>query len=322
MNIRCTRRAAIGLLLAAATTSGWAQAYPARPVKVVVPFGPGTAIDLTVRQLNEVLGKSLGQTFVTENRAGAAGTIGAAFVAASPPDGYTLLITATGHTTTPAFMTLPFDPVKDFAGVTTITDSPLVLVAHRSSGFQNLKTLVDAAKAKPGTLSFGSAGVGSSTHMSAEKLRSAAGFEALHVPFKSTTDALHEVLAGRVTYTYTGIASALPFVADGRLVPLAMGGARRSAAFPDVPTVEETGFSDATYPSWLGILVPARTPRDIVMKLNEQIRKALATPEMKAYLDKAGAQAFTTTPEEYDAMIRREVVDNARLVKTLNLKMP
>ena len=315
------RKTAIGLALCVLASIASAQAYPSRPVKVIVPYGPGTAIDVIMRELAEVLSKNMGQSFVIENRAGASGTIGSAAVAAAAPDGYTILSESSSHTSAPAFLPkLGFDPKRDLAGVTTIIDSPLVLVVAKSSGYKTLGELIAAAKAQPGVLTFASAGLGSSTYMTAEKMRLAAGFDALHVPFKSTTDGLTEVIAGRVTYTYTGVASAVPLVNDGRLVPLAMG-FRRSGAFPDVPTSEEAGIANSGYSGWLGILVPAKTPRDIVARLHQEIVRAMASPPVKERLLKSGAEAYTMSPEEFDALREREFTENERMVKAMGIKV-
>ena len=303
--------------------SAFGQDYPNRPVKIVVPYGPGTAIDVIVRHLAETMSKQLNQTFLVENRAGASGTIATAYAAQSPPDGYTILSDASTHNSAPAFMgKLPYDAVRDFAGITTITQSPLVLVVAKSSGFKSLGELIAAAKAKPGDLTFASAGVGSSTHMTGAKLNYAAGVNILHVPFKSTTDALTEVVAGRVTYTYTGVASALPLVKDGRLVALSMGGSKRTTALPDVPTSEEAGIANSAYPGWLGLMVPVKTPRAIVNRLHGEVVKALNSADMKEKIAKAGTEVWTMSPEEFDANSRREILDNEKLVKELGLKMP
>ncbi len=315
------RNAAIGLALCTLASIASAQPYPSRPVKVIVPYGPGTAIDVIMRELAEVMSKDMGQPFVIENRPGASGTIGSAAVAAAAPDGYTILSESSSHTSAPAFLPkLGFDPKRDLAGVTTIIDSPLVLVVAKSSGYKSLAELIAAAKAQPGVLTFASAGLGSSTYMTAEKMRLAAGFDALHVPFKSTTDGLTEVIAGRVTYTYTGVASAVPLVKDGRLVPLAMG-FRRSGAFPDVPSSEEAGIANSGYSGWLGVLVPAKTPRDIVARLHQEIVKAMASPQMKERLLKSGAEAYTMSPEEFDALREREFAENERMVKAMGIKV-
>ena len=309
-----------GMTLCAVATLALAQAYPARPVKVVVPFGPGTGVDVAARLVSESLAKSFGQSFVVENRPGAAGTIAVAYVAAAPADGYTVLVNASSHTSVSALMkNLPYDAARDFAGVTTLAESPLVLVIARSRGIQSVNELIAAAKAKPGSITFGSAGVGTVTHISAEKFRLAAGFDARHIPFKSTTDALVDVTAGRVDYTYTALVSALPGIRDGRLVALALG-SRRSPVLPNVPTIVEAGVPNAEYSLWFGMLVPAKTPRDIVNRLNHETVKALHSADLKERLAKVGIEPYTMTADEYDALIRREIVDNERLVKAAGIK--
>lgn len=308
------------MLLSMVATSVVAQQYPSKPVKVYVPYGPGTGVDVAARLVSEALAKNLSQPFVIENRPGAAGTIATALVAAAAPDGYSVLVNASSHTSVPALMrNLPYDAARDFAGVTTLAESPLVLVTSKSRGFQTVKQLIAAAKSKPGSITFASAGVGTATHIAAEKFRLAAGFEALHVPFKSTTDALVDVMTGRIDYLYTALVSALGGIRDGRLVALAVG-ARRSSVLPDVPTIVEAGVPNADYSLWFGMFVGAKTPRDIVNRLNRETVKVLATPELKDRLAKIGAEPFTMTPEEFDTMIRREIVENERLVKAAGIK--
>jgi tripartite-type tricarboxylate transporter receptor subunit TctC len=322
MILNILRKTAVALTLLALTQLSWAQAYPSRPIKIIVPYGPGTAIDVIVRHLSEALTRQMGQPIIVENKAGASGTIGTAFVATSAPDGYTILSDASTHTSGPAMLgKVPYDPVRDFAGITTITESTLVLVVAKSSGINSVADLVAAGKAKPGALTYASAGVGSSTHMTVEKFNAAAGIKALHVPFKSTTDGLTEVLAGRVSYTYTGVASAVPMIRDNRLVPLAVGGFRRSAALPGISTIEEAGIAGAGYPGWLGLMLPVKTPRDIVMRLHAEVTKAMTSPDMKEELLKAGTDAWIMSPEEFDAMLKREMLENEKLVKELNLKV-
>lgn len=297
-----------------------AQGFPSRPVKIVVPYGPGTAIDVISRFLAEPLSKNLGQPFLVENRPGASGTVAGAYVAKSAPDGYIILTDSSSHTSVPALVSnLPFDPARDLVGVSTYVESQLVLVVAKSRGINSVAELMAAAKAKPGSITYASAGVGASTFMTAEKFRLAAGFTGLHVPFKSTTDALTEVVAGRVDYTYTGVASALPFVRDGRLVPLAMG-YRRSGALPNVPTIEEAGVPNGSYPGWLGWMVPANTPREVINRLHQELVKVLEVPAMKERLVKVGVETWTMTPEEFDAMRQREFKANVVLVKQLGIK--
>jgi tripartite-type tricarboxylate transporter receptor subunit TctC len=312
-------RLAAGLALCLFAHGAYAQGYPTRPIRILIPYGPGTGVDVVVRLLAEPLGKSLGQPIVSENRAGAAGTVATTHVAAQPADGYTLLSDSSSHTIAPSLMpNLPFDTARDFAGVTTLIENPLVMVAARAKGYQSVRDLIAAAKANPGKINYASAGVGSSTHISGEKLRIGAGFEALHVPYKSTTDALVEVMAGRIDYTYTALTSALANVRDGKLVALAMA-SRRNVLLPDVPAVEEI-VPNAGYATWIGIMVLAKTPRDIVQRLNQEIVRAMHTQDMKDRLVKLGTEPWTMSAEEFDALRRRELADNARLVKAIDIR--
>jgi tripartite-type tricarboxylate transporter receptor subunit TctC len=316
------RNAALGLVLWLSAACAFGQGYPSKPIKVVIGYGPGTAIDVIMRELADVLSRNMGQPFIIENKPGASGTIAGAAVAGAPPDGYTILADSSSQTSAPAFLgKLSFDPKRDLVGITTIIDSPLVLVVAKSSGLKSLDELIAAAKAKPGALTFASAGLGSSTYMTAEKLRVAAEFDALHVPFKSTTEGLTEVVAGRVTYTYTGVASALPLIRDGRLVPLALG-FRRSPALPDVPTSEEAGVANSGYSGWLGLLLPAKTPRDIVKRLHDEIVTAITSQQMKERLAANGTEPYTMTPEQFDALRDKEFADNERLVKAIAARTP
>jgi tripartite-type tricarboxylate transporter receptor subunit TctC len=320
MHKRFMSRIGFGVLLSIVASCALAQGYPSRPVKVYVPYGPGTGVDVVARLVSETLTKSLGQPFVIDNRPGAGGTIATALVAAAPADGYSVLVNASSHTSVPALMrNLPYDAARDFAGVTILAESPLVLVTSKSRGFQSVGELIAAAKAKPGSITFASAGVGTATHIAAEKFRLGAGFDALHVPFKSTTDALADVMVGRIDYLYTALVSALGGIRDGRLVALAMG-SRRSSVLPNVPTIVEAGVPTAAYSLWFGMFVGAKTPRDVVNRLNRETVKALATAELKDRLAKIGAEPLSMTPEEFDALIRREIVDNERLVKAAGIK--
>ena len=316
----CTKSISTAILLSIVATGVVAQQYPSKAVKVYVPYGPGTGVDVAARLISEALARNLSQPFVIENRPGAAGTLATGLVAAAAPDGYSVLVNASSHTSVPALMrNLPYDAARDFAGVTTLAESPLVLVTAKARGLQTVKQLIAAAKAKPGSITFASAGVGTATHIAAEKFRLAAGFEALHIPFKSTTDALADVTTGRIDYLYTALVSALGGIRDGRLVALAMG-SRRSSLLPDVPTIVEAGVPNGDYSLWFGMFVGAKTPRDIVNRLNGETVKLLATPELKDRFAKIGAEPFTMTPEEFDAMIRREMVENERLIKAAGIK--
>ena len=313
------KQIAVGLCLWLLAGAALAQAYPSKPVKVLIPYGPGSGIDVVVRQLNDALSKSFGQPFVSENKPGAAGTIAAAYVLSQPADGYTILSDSSSHTIAPSLMaSIPFDTARDFSGVTTLIENPLVLVTGRAKGINSAAELIAAAKAKPGSITYASAGIGSSTHVSAEKFRIGAGFEGLHIPFKSSTDGLVEVMAGRIDFTYTALASALSGIRDGKLVALAMV-SRRVGVMPNIPSVEEI-VPGASYSTWLGIMVSSKTPRDIVQRLNQEIVKVMATPDMKERLAKLGSEPWTMSPEEFDALRRKELVENERLVKAAGIK--
>ncbi len=306
------------LLLVAAGAQ--AQSYPTRPVRVIIPYGPGTGVDVVARMVTEAISKSVGQPFIAEQRVGAAGTIAAGTVANAPADGYTLLVDSSAHTSVPALMqNLPFDTARDFAGVTTLIENPLVLVTAQSRGYKTVADLVAAAKAKPGSINFASGGLGTSTHISAEKFRMGASFEAVHIPFKSTTEALTEIMGGRMDFTYTALTSALSGIRDGRLVALAMS-SRRSPVLPNVPTITEAGVANATYSSWVGMMVASKTPREIVNRLYQETLKAMATADVQERLAKIGAEPVTMPPDDFEALRRRELVENVQLMKTIGIK--
>jgi len=312
---------AAGLMVWAAATAAFAQDYPTRTVKIVVPYGPGTGIDLAARVLAERLTKSMGQPFVIENKSGAAGTIGTAAVASAVPDGYTLLMNASGHTTVPALMkNAPYDAKSDFVGVAVTAESAMVLVTSKARGYQSVKDLVAAGKAKPGSLTYASAGIGTATHFAAEKFRVAAGFQGLHVPYKSTTDALAEVMSGRIDFLVTTLPTALGPVKDGRLVALAIG-TKRSPSLPDVPTMAEAGLPNAGSVTWFGMFAPARTPAAIVARLNAEVNKIGLTAENRDRLAALGADPTTMSLAEVDALLKREFADNEQIVKVTGIKI-
>lgn len=311
--------AAIGM--ASSIASAQTPGYPNKIVHIIVPFSPGSATDIIARTIGDKLSTSLGQPVVVENRPGAGGTIGAGVVAASAPDGYTLLVQSSGHTVNPhMYTTLTYDTLRDFAGVTTLVNLPNVLVVAPSKGIKSVQELVAAAKAKPGQLNYASAGSGSATHMNAEKFRAAAGFDAVHIPYKGTPEAITEVIAGRVDYFFAPMVSGLPMIKDGKVLALAVGSAKRSSILPDVPTTVEAGVPGSDYNFWIGMLAPAKTPRDIITRLNEEVLKALQAPEVRERLAKLGAEPLPMSPEQFDAYIRDELAANARIVKAAGIK--
>ena len=289
--------------------SAHAQApdYPNKVIKIIVPFTAGSATDIMARIVGERLTASMGQPVVVENRAGAGGTLGAAQVAKSDPDGYTLLVVSTGHVVNPAlYGNLPYDTVADFAGVTPLAALPNMLVVASGSPYKTMADLIAAAKAKPGQLNFASAGVGSATHVNAEKFRAATGMQVTHIPFKGTPETVVEVSAGRVDFMFTPVLSSIPSIRENRMRALAVSTAKRSTALPDVPTVAEAGLPGFVFDFWIGLLAPAKTPRPIVNKLNAEVRKVLAQPEVLERLSKLGAEPMPMTPERFDAYIKEE----------------
>ena len=296
------------------------EAWPNKPIRVIVPFAAGSTTDIIARAIGDKLSASLGQQLVIDNRGGASGTIGQQVVANSEPDGYTIMIHSSSHTVSPStFAKLPFDTLTAFAGVTPISSTPNALVISPSKGIKTLQELLAAAKAKPGSMNFASAGQGSATHLNAEKFRLAAGIEATNIPFKGSAEAVSEVLAGRVDYYFSPIAPVIGQIKNGQLLALAVGSPKRAGVLPDVPTTAEAGVPGSEFNFWIGMMVPAKTPRDIVNRLNAEVVKALATPEVKERFTLLGAEAWTLTPEQFDAYIKAEIASNLPLVRAAGL---
>jgi tripartite-type tricarboxylate transporter receptor subunit TctC len=315
----------ISKLLAAfalAAPLAWAQAYPDKPIRFIVPFTAGSGTDIVARTVAEPMSRSLGPPIVVENRPGAGGTLGAAQVAKSTPDGYTLLIHSAGHVANASiYPNLSYDTVKDFAGVTPLASLPNVLIVSPAKGWKSVKDLVDKARASPGVLNYGSAGMGSATHMNAEIFRESAKFDAVHVPFKGTPEAMTETATGRIDYFFAPLSSALPLIKDGRLQALAVGTGQRSPLLPNVPTTTEAGFPKSEYVFWVALLAPAGTPRAIVDRLNAEALKALAAPEVKEKLAVLGAEPMPMSPASFDAFIRDETVRMTGVVKGAGIKV-
>lgn len=309
-------------LAAALPLAAHAQAgYPNKPIRVIVPFAAGSTTDIIARAISDKMSASLGQQLIVDNRGGASGTIGQAAVANAEPDGYTIMVHSSSHTVSPStFAKLPFDTVTGFAGVTPISTTPNVLVIAPSKGIKTVQELLAKAKAAPGSMNFASAGQGSATHLNAEKFKMAAGIQATNIPFKGSAEAVNEVLAGRVDYYFSPIAPVIGQIKGGQLVPLAVGSPRRATALPDVPTTAEAGVPGSEFNFWIGMMVPAKTPRDIVNRLNAEVLKALALPEVKERFVQLGADAWTSTPEQFDAYIKAEITSNAALVKAAGLQ--
>ena len=319
---RIRRAVLVAPMLLLAAAAAHAQTWPSKPIKVIVPFTAGSTTDIIARAVTDKLAASLGQPVVVENRGGAGGTVGAGVAAKADPDGYTILIHSSSHTVNPAtYENLPFDTLRDFAGVTPLASLPNVMVVSPAKGYKSVKDVVDAAKAKPGALNYASAGAGSATHLNAEKFRIGAGIDATHVPFKGSPEALTDVMGGRVDYYFSPVAPALQLIRENKLAALAVGTPKRSSVLPDVPTTAEAGVAGAEYSFWIGMLVPAKTPRPIIERLYAETQAALASPEVRDRLAKLGAEPMPMTSEQFDAQIRSEIAANSALVKSANIKI-
>jgi tripartite-type tricarboxylate transporter receptor subunit TctC len=285
-----------------------------------VPFGPGSTIDVLGRIVLEPLSAALGQPIIVENRGGAGGSIGTAYVVNAEPDGYTLLIHAAAHSAAPAaYPNAPYDAGRDLRGVAVFGVVPNVTVISPAKGIRSLKELAEAGKS--GRIrTFASAGIGSATHWAGERLRLAAGFSATHVPFKGGPEALTQVASGEVDWMSIGVTSGLPFIRSGRLVPLAVSTAKRSSILPEVPTNAEAGFADSDYTFWNGMLVRTGTPAAIIQRLHDEMAKVLAQPAVAEKLRNQGLEPLPLTPAEFDAMIAREIETNKAIVKAAGLK--
>jgi tripartite-type tricarboxylate transporter receptor subunit TctC len=307
--------------LTAFAAGAWAQAFPSKPIKLVVPFSAGSGTDIAARAVGEALAKTLGQPVVVENKPGAGGTIAAAQVARGEADGHTVLVPSSGHAVNPSiYPTLPYDTLKDLTGVTPLVAMPNVLVVSPSRGWKNVADLLAAARAKPGALNYASAGVGSATHFNAEKFKLQAGLNAEHVPFKGTPEAISDIIGGRSDWFFAPLSSALPLIRDGKLQALAVSTAKRSALLPDVPTTVEAGVAGSDYTFWVAFVVPAATPTAAVQRLQQEVAKALAQPELVERLAKIGAEPFVMSSADFNTFIRSEVDVAARVAKAANLK--
>ena len=293
-----------------------AQSFPAKPVRVVVPYPPGGPTDIVARVLFQQVAEATGQQFLIDNRAGAGGNIGAELVAKSPPDGYTVLIGTTAHAINMSlFKNLGYDVQKDLMPVSLLTQGPLVLVAHPQFPASSVKEVIELAKTKPGGLNFASSGNGQSTHLSAELFNTMAGIKMAHVPYKGSAPALTDVMSGQVDVMFDTTLSAMPFVKAGKLKALGLTSAVRSPSAPDVPTIAESGLPGYEVFAWNGVLVPTGTPKAIIQQLNDHIRKAMLLPQVKDKFSAQGFAASWNSPESFGVFLKTEVDKWSRTVK-------
>jgi tripartite-type tricarboxylate transporter receptor subunit TctC len=322
-----TRRTRIALSVLAAGAA-WAaigeaqaQSWPTKPLRAFIPFAAGSATDLVPRALFEPLAVELGQPIVVENRGGAGGTIAGTAVVRAEPDGYTLLATGSNLTIAPWIVpNMPYDTVRDLASALMIGQNANVLIVPPARGWKTARDLVAAAKAQPGSINYSSAGVGTATHLSAEKFRLSAGFEAVHIPYKGGAEALADVLGGRVDFYFCPISTALPFIRDGRVVALAVSTAMRVSDLPDVPTTLEGGYANSDLAIWYGVLMPAKTPRAVVDRFHAAGTKVLAMPAMRQKLRQLAVDPMPLTPAEMDKFVGDEIAANGRIIKAAGIQ--
>jgi len=306
-------------LFATATAHG--ETWPARPIKAIIPFGAGSATDVVPRLVFDRLSAELGQPIVVENRVGAGGTLGTAAVVKADPDGYTLLAHSSALAIAPAlFPSLTFDATKELASVLMLGSSANVMIVPISRPWITVQDFIADARAKPGSISFGSVGIGSAVHISAEKFRLAAGIEATHVPYRSGAEVITDILGGRIDYYFSPLALALPLIHEGKVRALLVSTPRRAPELPDVPTPREAGLQNAESAIWFGVFMPVKTPRDIVDKFRAAGLKVLSDPAMQDSLKQLGVDALPMTPVEMDDFLVRETVANRDVITAAGIK--
>ncbi len=318
------RSVAILAVYASAMPAGAAQSaetFPARPVRMIVAFTAGSETDFFARIVGIKMAEHWGQQVVVDNRPGAGGVLATKLVAASSPDGYTIYMNSMAHAITPAiYANLPYDTLRDLTGISQVSGVPNVLVVPPAQGIKSVRELIALAKQKPGQLTFGSAGVGSGMHINGEQFRLAADINVVHVAYKGGPEALTDALAGRINFVFSPIGVGLPLIKDRRLLALAVSPATRSPALPDVPTVAEAGLPGFEFDTWYGLFAPAKTPRQIVKQMSDEIARILALPGVRERFDTRGAVTRPSTPDEFNKFVRAEFDKLGRVVKAAGLK--
>ena len=310
-----------GVILGAACGSTIAQDYPSRPVRIVVGFSPGSTTDILARTVGQKMSEAWGQPVLVDNRPSSGGIAASSAVASAAPDGYTLLVVSAGHAVTAAMFTrLPYDTLKDFAGVSRIANVPSILVVSPALGVKSVTDLVALAKSKPGQLNFSSPGVGSANHLAGELLKTLAGINAVHVPYKGIPEAMTAVVSGSVQFNFSPVVNILPLSRDGKLLALAASTGKRSAVLPDLPTVAEAGVPGYVFDPWFGVLAPAKTPKVLLAKLSNEIARIVELSDVKERLRALGADPAPTTPEGFDAHVRAEIARFAKIVQDAGIK--
>jgi tripartite-type tricarboxylate transporter receptor subunit TctC len=316
------KRSWAAAIAAACVIPAYAQtSYPVRPVRIIVPQSAGASTDLTARLIAQKLSATLGQNFIVDNRPGAGSIIGTDLVAKAAPDGYTLLVVASSITLNPTLhKNLPFDPVRDLAPITQLSAFPNLLTVHPAVPVKTVKDLIALAKAKPGSINYGSSGTATGTHLSAELFKYMTGIDMVHVPYKGGGPAVQALLGGQVQLNFATIVSVLPHMRGGKLRGIAVTTAKRSPAAPEIPTIAESGVPGYDHGPWNGFLAPARTPRAVIAKLNEETARVLHLPETKSVFNSEGAEPVGNKPEEFGTIIREETAKWAKVIKAAGIK--
>ena len=310
-----------GLIFGVACGSSIAQDYPSKPIRILVGFSAGSTTDILARTVGQKMNEAWGQPVPVDNRPSAGGVVAASAVATAAPDGYTLLMVSAGHAATAAmFSKLPYDTLKDFAGVSRIANVPSILVVSPALGVKSVKDLVALARSKPKQLNFSSPGVGSANHLAGELFKTLAGIDAVHVPYKGIPEAMTAVVSGDIQFNFSPVVNVLPLTRDGKLLALAASTGGRSASLPDLATVAEAGVPGYVFDPWFGILAPAKTPKVLLAKLSGEIARIVELPEVKERLRALGADPAPTTPEGFDTHVRAEVANFQKIIRDAGIK--
>jgi tripartite-type tricarboxylate transporter receptor subunit TctC len=314
--------AALAAFAGGTTSAALAQAWPTKPIKVVVPLTAGSASDVMARIVFDEVSKQVGQPIMIENRPGAGNSIGMNAVAKADPDGYTILVNSSTHTVSPAVRaTMPLDTANDLSAIIPLGNMPVVILFNSKKGYKSLKDFVEWAKANPGKANYSSAGAGNSSHLNGELLKKAAGFDAVHLPFKGAPEAMTEVIAGRSDFYFSPLVNALPLMKDGQLQALAVTNASRASTLPDLPTVAQAGYPQAEYNFWAGVFLPVKTPTAIKEKLYAEVKKALESQSVSEKLKNLGADPFPVTSAQFDAVVKKEIESNSAIAKAANIRV-
>ena len=315
------RRALLFVALAVFSPLSWSQAYPTKPVRLVIAFTPGSSTDIIGRAVAAKLQEMWGQPVVAENRVGAGGSIGSKVVVDSTPDGYTLLANSSAHVANPGiYASLPYDTMKDFVNLALLGGGPNVLITGQDTKWKTLADFVGAAKANPGKLNFSSAGIGSGTHFNLEKLKIAAGIDVVHVPYKGTPEAIGDTIANRTCCYWAPLNAALPQVSGGKAVALAISSAQRSPLLPNVPSVAEQGYPGFDYTLWVGLWGPAKIPADVAAKINKDVNAALASPDLRERLTKLGTVPGNLTIPQFTDFVKKEIEETNKILQAAGIK--